>query len=1204
MRNCVRYIFRVLLLLRDSQDDELVLFALTSRALKDAWHALLQGLANTKAPPNHAPEGWYNELPSLFTSVEDAVLDFVHALLREPYPPQHPLRHPLLCAFGLSTFGSSGVWLRPRSATTHFSALVYVTRTIVLLLGHRDQQGKYAQLLAGPDPLERPYGAASKTDEPSFYAGPLSQFVGRHLPLSSRPSDPTTGGLPIHWVWKARAYGQKLALSQAADCPVTWNADRTRLVVGTQTLEVEAFRTGVQALLHDLQAGLDALLFSSASCPPVPLEGIPDAPGASVRGGSLLSVVARHRGLDQERVPLYDHIRAHEVEKAKWFTESPPGLRPKAWRRYVQADAEFQKKLLVLVHLTAGMPARSDELLHVRWLASGPSHDRSLFVDLDGRICFRTDRNKGHYNEVWRTLPRGVSELLFRYLFYVRPFVAALQSQDLNVRDPAPNPYLFTPVPVIEREILRRRIQRAGYQDDALAEGYIFQPFPTATLGDSLQRVSAELLGSYLSVSGYRQLVAALAREFLSQTPTFLQFGLDSAAALEDRQALVDPYADVLGDDPELTLALDADDNGGAFPPPRRGRVPNPLLDEATARGFNHSRGVHERQYGVDSRAPFVRAQATRERLALVSQAWHEFLGASFPVPPARAARVASTGPAPFAGGSAPAVPKVETPPRRKRPRSPVAAPPAETTQAGPVLGGDEEGPTKRAPPPRAVSPPPLGIRQRLSVPAAATGDMSPLHVLFRRFAGADASFRGLQYSFLCELLGTREYVGGSVTPPGAGNVYVLYVAPPGQGKTTMILFLASLSTDTFVFVAPLRSLADDLEERATQFGIRVHRWSADRPPPVPGLATTPKLLVVTPEAFMGGGFQAVLASFRVSGSLGAVILDEAHTYLESYQDEEHGFRPKLLRFADRLTATPSVLYEPVALLTATLPPADERRLLHRLGLRSIDGARILREPVVLPQHHHIVAHPRACETASLAARAAEAFEAWRQLVVPVQARERYLFVVYTHADVTALCAELDEKGWGAFPYHAGLPESAKRKNMSHWKLLGGPLVCTPALSCGVDTHSVRVVFHVGLPFSCTLYYQCAARAGRDGTRAWSILIPPRIDSRTNLGSDRQLMADYIRTRRCRRQWLQDHLDGASRDRLRSSWCGARVGEQSCDNCYFAHTATVCRVSVPVPPFRRGRRLVLILNDSVAPGCIGTWTRRRPRAARRKGLPR
>ena len=87
---------------------------------------------------------------------------------------------------------------------------------------------------------------------------------------------------------------------------------------------------------------------------------------------------------------------------------------------YLTHLLSFRAKLLILMHLTGGQPARGSKILSVRHRNTMNGEHRNVFVE-DDLLMFVTRYHKG-YNMIsfvkiiHRYLPQKVSELLMLYL--------------------------------------------------------------------------------------------------------------------------------------------------------------------------------------------------------------------------------------------------------------------------------------------------------------------------------------------------------------------------------------------------------------------------------------------------------------------------------------------------------------------------------------------------------------------------------------------------------------------------------------------------------------------------------------------------------------------------------------------------------------------------------------------------------------------
>ncbi|MDN3657650.1 ATP-dependent DNA helicase RecQ [Ferruginibacter paludis] len=74
--------------------------------------------------------------------------------------------------------------------------------------------------------------------------------------------------------------------------------------------------------------------------------------------------------------------------------------------------------------------------------------------------------------------------------------------------------------------------------------------------------------------------------------------------------------------------------------------------------------------------------------------------------------------------------------------------------------------------------------------------------------------------------------------------------------------------------------------------------------------------------------------------------------------------------------------------------------------------------------------------------------------------------------------------------YHAGLSNEERNKRQEDWiNNETRVMACTNAFGMGIDKPNVRVVVHYDVPDCLENYYQEAGRAGRDGKRAYAVLL-------------------------------------------------------------------------------------------------------------------
>ena len=337
---------------------------------------------------------------------------------------------------------------------------------------------------------------------------------------------------------------------------------------------------------------------------------------------------------------------------------------------------------------------------------------------------------------------------------------------------------------------------------------------------------------------------------------------------------------------------------------------------------------------------------------------------------------------------------------------------------------------------------------------------MTDYRKILKQYWGYD-NFRGIQEDIIRSIGEGRDTLG---------------LMPTGGGKSITFQVPALAQEGLCLVITPLIALMKDQVRNLRERGIKATAIYSGmtREEIVIALENcifgNYKFLYVSPERLDTEIFQIKLRSMHVS----LITVDESHCISQWGYD----FRPAYLKIAEIRQLLPGV---PVIALTATATPEVVSDIQQRLQFRQENVFRMSFERKNLA---YVVRHTEDKESELL------------HILQHVDGSG----IVYTRnrKKTKEISLFLNRNHITATFYHAGLNDETKDSRQKAW--LKGEfrvMVATNAFGMGIDKPDVRVVIHADVPDSPEAYFQEAGRAGRDGEKAYAVILYTKTDRTT-----------------------------------------------------------------------------------------------------------
>jgi len=301
----------------------------------------------------------------------------------------------------------------------------------------------------------------------------------------------------------------------------------------------------------------------------------------------------------------------------------------------------------------------------------------------------------------------------------------------------------------------------------------------------------------------------------------------------------------------------------------------------------------------------------------------------------------------------------------------------------------------------------------------------------------------------------------------------VLALLPTGGGKSICFQVPALLKDGMCLVISPLIALMQDQVSNLQEKGIEaavIHSgmpFMAVKETLQAATSGAYKFLYLSPERIESNLFKEYLPALDIS----LIAVDEAHCIAQWGYD----FRPPYLRIAALRNELPGV---PVIALTASATKDVETAIIEKLAFKN---PQIFRQPYKRPalSYSYFEVESKINKT----------------LEIINNVKGSGIVYCNTRKQTKDIAELLQLQKISADFYHAGLSAEDRQGKQKKW-MTGDTrmMVCTSAFGMGIDKDDVRTVIHYEMPDCLENYYQEAGRAGRDGKKAYAVLLATKAD--------------------------------------------------------------------------------------------------------------
>ena len=296
---------------------------------------------------------------------------------------------------------------------------------------------------------------------------------------------------------------------------------------------------------------------------------------------------------------------------------------------------------------------------------------------------------------------------------------------------------------------------------------------------------------------------------------------------------------------------------------------------------------------------------------------------------------------------------------------------------------------------------------------------------------------------------------------------------PTGGGKSLCFQIPALVKEGICIVISPLIALMKDQVQQLNDKGIKAMALTS-------GISYKHldtlldnciygnyKFLYLSPERLQQELVQERIKQMNVN----LIAVDEAHCISQWGSD----FRPAYKNITLLRQLQPTVN---VVALTASAKPEVVNDIIKELDFIQ---PKIFKQSFSRPNLAYMVYH--------------ENDKYYRIQTILKKYKESSIIYVRNRKLTLELSAFLQSKHITATYYHGGLPNTEKDTNMTLWlQNQKQVIVATNAFGMGIDKPNVKTVIHLNLPESIESYFQEAGRVGRNGDKAFAVILKNNSD--------------------------------------------------------------------------------------------------------------